>query len=66
VHLATPKKAVGLLTFWNTDICNDGNYKSGNKGFARRAKMKQSAGVGNEFKRLMRSFLNKQVKAARI
>ena len=40
--------------------------KSGIQGFASRARMKNSSGVGNEFKRLMRSFLNKKVKAARV
>jgi len=44
----------------------NGKYKGANKGFARRARTKNSAGVGHEFKRLMRSFLNKQVKAARV
>lgn len=44
----------------------DGKYNGPNKGFARRARTKNGAGVGHEFKRLMRSFLNKRVKAAKV
>ena len=61
-----PEKGGWFAHFLEYGYLQNGNYKSGIQGFARRAKMKQSAGVANEFKRLMRGFLNKQVKAARI
>ena len=61
-----PEKGGWFAHFLEYGYLQNGNYKSGIQGFARRANMKQSAGVANEFKRLMRGFLNKQVKAARI
>ena len=61
-----PEKGGWFAHFLEYGYLKDGQYKGPNKGFAKRARTKNSGGVGNEFKRLMRSFLNKQVKAARI
>ena len=61
-----PEKGGWFAHFLEYGYLQDGGYKSGIQGFARRARMKNSSGVGNEFKRLMRSFLNKKVKAARV
>ena len=61
-----PEKGGWFAHFLEYGYLQDGGYKSGIQGFASRARMKNSSGVGNEFKRLMRSFLNKKVKAARV
>ena len=61
-----PEKGGWFAHFLEYGYLRDGQYNGPNKGFARRARTSNSAGVGNEFKRLMRGFLNKQVKAARI
>jgi predicted Zn-dependent peptidase len=60
-----PEKGGWFAHFLEYGYLADGKYKGANKGFARRARTKNSAGVGNEFKRLMRSFLNKKTKEAR-
>jgi hypothetical protein len=61
-----PEKGGWFAHFLEYGYLRDGQYNGPNKGFAKRARTSNSAGVGNEFKRLMRGFLNKQVKAARI
>ena len=61
-----PEKGGWFAHFLEYGYLNGGRYRGALKGFASRARSKQSSGVGNEFKRRMRSFLNKQVKAARI
>jgi predicted Zn-dependent peptidase len=61
-----PEKGGWFAHFLEYGYLQDGGYKSGIQGFAKRARMKNSSGVGNEFKRLMRSFLNKKVKSARV
>jgi hypothetical protein len=61
-----PEKGGWFAHFLEYGYLRDGQYSGPNKGFAKRARTRNSGGVGNEFKRLMRSFLNKQVKAARI
>lgn len=61
-----PEKGGWFAHFLEYGYLNNGTYKGANKGFASRARMQQSAGVANNFKRLMRSFLNKQTKAARL
>jgi len=61
-----PEKGGWFAHFLEYGYLNNGQYRGDGYRFASRAKMKKSAGVGNEFKRLMRSFLNKQVKSARI
>ena len=61
-----PEKGGWFAHFLEYGYLQGGKYRGDGYGFAKRARMKQSAGVGNEFKRLMRSFLNKQVKAARV
>ena len=60
-----PEKGGWFAHFLEYGYLADGKYSGANKGFARRARTKNSAGVGNEFKRLMRSFLNKKTKEAR-
>lgn len=61
-----PEKGGWFAHFLEYGYLKDGQYNGPNKGFAKRARTRNSSGVGNEFKRLMRGFLNKQVKAARI
>ena len=61
-----PEKGGWFAHFIEYGYLNNGKYKGANVGFARKARMQNSAGVGHEFKRRMRSFLNKQTKAARI
>jgi len=61
-----PEKGGWFAHFLEYGYLKDGQYNGPNKGFAKRARTRNSGGVGNEFKRLMRGFLNKQVKAARI
>jgi len=61
-----PEKGGWFAHFLEYGYLNNGTYNGANKGFATRARKKEMSGVGNTFKRLMRSFLNKQVKAARI
>ena len=61
-----PEKGGWFAHFIEYGYLNKGQYKGANVGFARKARMQQSSGVANEFKRRMRSFLNKQTKAARI
>lgn len=61
-----PEKGGWFAHFLEYGYLNNGAYNGANKGFATRARRKEMSGVGNEFKRLMRSFLNKKVKAARI
>jgi hypothetical protein len=61
-----PEKGGWFAHFIEYGYLNNGKYKGANVGFARKARMQNSAGVGHEFKRRMRSFLNKQVKAARV
>ena len=60
-----PEKGGWFAHFLEYGYLANGKYSGANKGFARRARTKNSAGVGNEFKRLMRSFLNKKTKEAR-
>ena len=61
-----PEKGGWFAHFLEYGYLRDGQYNGPNKGFAKRARTRNSGGVGNEFKRLMRGFLNKQVKSARI
>ena len=61
-----PEKGGWFAHFLEYGYLNNGSYIGANKGFASRARKKEMSGVGNNFKRLMRSYLNKQVKAARI
>lgn len=61
-----PEKGGWFAHFLEYGYLQDGKYRGDGYKFAQRAKTKNGAGVGNEFKRLMRSFLNKQVKAAKI
>jgi len=61
-----PEKGGWFAHFIEYGYLNNGKYKGANVAFARKARMQNSAGVGHEFKRRMRSFLNKQVKAARV
>ena len=61
-----PEKGGWFAHFVQYGYLRDGQYSGPYKGFAKRARTKKSGGVGNEFKKLMRSFLNKKVKAARI
>lgn len=65
-RFSDPEKGGWFAHFLEYGYLSDGRYKGANKGFASRARSKQSGGVGHEFKRRMRSFLNKQVKAARV
>lgn len=61
-----PEKGGWFAHFLEYGYLNDGQYRGGGYRFATRARAKQSGAVGNEFKRRMRSFLNKQVKAAKV
>ena len=61
-----PEKGGWFAHFLEYGYLLNGSYTGANKGFATRARKKEMGGVGNNFKRLMRSYLNKQVKAARI
>lgn len=61
-----PEKGGWFAHFLEYGYLQDGKYRGEGYRFASRARSKQSAGVGNEFKRLMRGFLNKQVKSARV
>ena len=61
-----PEKGGWFAHFLEYGYLLNGSYTGPNKGFASRARKKEMGGVGNNFKRLMRSYLNKQVKAARI
>lgn len=65
-RFSDPEKGGWFAHFLEYGYLSDGRYKGALKGFASRARSKQSGGVGHEFKRRMRSFLNKQVKAARV
>jgi predicted Zn-dependent peptidase len=60
-----PEKGGWFAHFLEYGYLADGKYNGPNRGFARRARTKTSAGVASEFKRLMRSFLNKKTKEAR-
>jgi len=60
-----PEKGGWFAHFIEYGYLADGKYKGPNVGFAKRARTQQSGGVASEFKRRMRSFLNKRVKQAR-
>ena len=61
-----PEKGGWFAHFLEYGFLQNGSYRGEGYGFARRARMKQTAGVASEFKRRMSSFLNKKVKAAQI
>ena len=61
-----PEKGGWFAHFLEYGYLKDGSYRGDGYSFATRAKSKTSGGVASEFKRLMRSFLNDKVKAARI
>ena len=60
-----PEKGGWFAHFLEYGYLKDGSYRGEGYRFATRAKSKTSGGVASEFKRLMRSFLNKKTKAAR-
>jgi hypothetical protein len=60
-----PEKGGWFANFLEYGYLQNGSYRGDGYGFAKRARTKTSAGVASSFKTLMRSFLNKQVKAAR-
>lgn len=60
-----PERGGWFAHFLEYGYLQNGQYRGDGYQFARRAKTRYSGGVGNEFKRLMRSFLNKKVKEAR-
>jgi hypothetical protein len=60
-----PEKGGWFAHFLEYGYLQDGAYRGDGYGFARRARTKTAGGVASEFKRLMRSFLNKKTKAAR-
>tara|TARA_R100001440_G_scaffold66677_1_gene87763 strand:+ start:223 stop:831 length:609 start_codon:yes stop_codon:yes gene_type:complete len=60
-----PEKGGWFAHFIEYGFLNNGRYNGVNKGFASKARAQNMSGVGNEFKRRMRSFLNKKVKAAK-
>lgn len=61
-----PEKGGWFAHFLEYGYLQGGTYRGDGYGFAKRARTQQSGGVANEFKRRMRSFLNKQVKASKI
>ena len=61
-----PEKGGWFAHFLEYGYLQNGSYRGDGYRFASRARMKQSGGVANEFKRLMRSFLNKKTKEAMI
>lgn len=61
-----PEKGGWFAHFLEYGYLREGQYNGELKGFASRARMRQSGAVGNEFKRRMRSYLNKKVKAAKV
>ena len=61
-----PEKGGWFAHFVEYGYLKDGQYRGNLYGFAKRARSQQTGGVANEFKRRMRSFLNKQVKAAQV
>lgn len=60
-----PEKGGWFAHFLEYGYLQNGSYRGDGYGFARRARTKTAGGVASEFKRLMRSFLNKKTKAAR-
>lgn len=60
-----PEKGGWFAHFLEYGYLNDGKYRGAGYGFARRAQRKTMAAVSNDFKRHMKSFLNKKVKAAK-
>ena len=60
-----PEKGGWFAHFLEYGYLQNGSYRGDGYRFASRARMKQSGGVASEFKRLMRSFLNKKTKEAR-
>jgi predicted Zn-dependent peptidase len=61
-----PEKGGWFAHFLEYGYLQDGQYRGDGYRFASRARMKAAGGVGNEFKRLMKGFVNRKVKAARI
>lgn len=61
-----PEKGGWFAHFLEYGYLQNGSYRGDGYRFASRARMKQSGGVANEFKRLMRSFLNKKTKEAMV
>lgn len=61
-----PEKGGWFAHFLEYGYLRDGQYRGDGYGFAKRARTKYSGGVANEFKRRMRSFIDKKVKAARV
>ena len=60
-----PEKGGWFAHFLEYGYLNNGQYRGGGYGFARRAQRKSMMAVTNDFKRFLKSFLNKKVKAAR-
>jgi len=60
-----PEKGGWFAHFLEYGYLQNGAYRGDGYGCARRARTKSSGGVASTFKQLMRSFLNKEIKAAR-